>query len=455
MQPNAVSSLITFAPAVTGVAAMSSGLPRGAPHERALDALIESGLATFLVLDGSRITYVSPAFLALVGWDTSRTTRPAGLSELLGDEDSARVLAGLAGGDGRHRDLCVLRTAASEIHVALDAATVHSATGPRSVVVATDVTAWARSQERLERMAFEDALTGLANRALLHDRIELAIATARRNAGSFAVLLIDLDRFKPINDVHGHATGDLVLRETARRIQGAARAVDTVARLGGDEFVVLLGGDGGRDEAGRVVERILHAVTAPLPMPGLATGASVGLGASVGIAVYPDDGFDAEQLLARADGAMYDAKERGGNLHAFAESVRVGGRAPARLEWSARYLIGVEEIDAQHEELVSRMNALWEALPARRDRATLSLELAGITDLLESHFATEEACMVGNPHTGIAAHRADHARALETARSLAARTDDQGLVLGIRFLYDWLLSHIRSYDAELQPPRSG
>ena len=344
----------------------------------------------------------------------------------------------------RHRDICALRRAnGAEAYVAFDAATIQTTTGPRTVLLATDVTAWMRSQARLQRLAFEDALTGLANRALLHDRIEQAIATARRNAGTFAVLLIDLDRFKPINDIHGHATGDLVLRETARRLQAATRAVDTVARLGGDEFVVLLGGDGGRDEARLVVERIIQAVTAPLAVHGLR------LGVSVGIAIYPDDGSDADQLLARADGAMYDAKDRGGNRHAFADSVGVGERISARLAWSPKYMIGIEPVDKQHEELVTRMNSLWEALLARQDHATLSRGLTEMTRLLEEHFATEDAHMTAYPYAGAAAHRADHERALETVRSLAAHVDEQSLALGIRFLYDWLLSHIRSYDAEL------
>ncbi len=302
---------------------------------------------------------------------------------------------------------------------------------------------WMQTHARLQRLAFEDTLTGLANRALLHDRIEQAIATVRRNAGTFAVLLIDLDRFKPINDNHGHAAGDLVLGEVARRLQAATRAVDTVGRLGGDEFVVLLGGDGGREEAQLVVKRIMQAVTAPLAVHGLQLGVSVGIG------IYPDDGFNAEQLLARADGAMYDAKAGGGNRHAFAQSTGFSERICLRLAWSPTYMIGIEAVDKQHEELVTRMNGPWEALLARQDHASLVRGLSEMTYLLEGHFAPEDAHMAAHPCAGSAAHRADHVRALETARSLATHVDEQSLALGIRFLYDWLLSHIRSYDEEL------
>jgi diguanylate cyclase (GGDEF)-like protein/hemerythrin-like metal-binding protein len=431
-------------PAPAGVDPMVSMRARDPLLPWALDVLADSGLAAFLVLDGSSITYVSPAFLVLIGWETSKAIRPARLHELFRGPDCARFLAGLANAGERCHDICAVRRPNdSEAHLAIDAATIRTTAGPRTVLVATDVTNWMQSQARLRRLAFEDTLTGLANRALLHDRIAQAIATARRNAGSFAVLLIDLDRFKPINDTHGHATGDLVLRETARRLQAAARSVDTVARLGGDEFVVLLGGDGGRDEAQRVVKRIMQTVTAPLAMHGLR------LGVSVGISIYPDDGSNAEQLLARADGAMYDAKDRGGNRHAFAEGTGYSDRICMRLTWSPTYLIGIAALDKQHEELVTRMNTLWEALLAKHEHSSLARGLAEMTHLLEQHFATEDAHMAAHPYAGAAAHRADHERALEMARGLTTHGDGHSLALGIRFLYDWLLSHIRSYDAEL------
>jgi diguanylate cyclase (GGDEF)-like protein/hemerythrin-like metal-binding protein len=450
MSPSVAHSPITAHPVSAGVEPMVSTRARDPSPQWALDDLVGSGLAAFLVLDGSRITYVSPAFLVLVGWDTSQAIRPTSLTELISEVDCARLLAGLASAGERHRDICALRRANdSKTYLAFDAAAIQTATGPHTVLLATDVTTWMRSQSRLHRLAFKDALTGLANRALLHDRIQQAIATARRKSGTFAVLLIDLDQFKPINDNHGHATGDLVLRETARRLQAAARTIDTVARLGGDEFVVLLGGDGGRDEAQLVVKRLMQTVTAPLEAHGLR------LGISVGIAIYPDDGSNAEQLLARADGAMYEAKDRGGNRYAFAEGTGFSERICVRLAWSPTYMIGIEAIDKQHEELVTRMNSLWEALLAKQDHAALSRGLTEMTRLLERHFATEDAHMVTHPYAGSAAHRADHCRALETARGLAAHVDEQSLALGIRFLYDWLLSHIRSYDAELPRGKVG
>ena len=410
----------------------------------ALALLVDSGLAAYLVLDGSKVVYASPSPLALAGRVSSSAAAPAELGDIISVPDCQRILARLARVGDRHRDICALCGAnGAEADVAIDAATVQTAGGPRTVILVSDVSVWIKGQARLQRLAFIDTLTGLANRALLYDRIEQAIASVRRKGGSFAILLIDLDRFKPINDIHGHATGDLVLREAARRLQAAARTVDTVARLGGDEFVVLLTGVGVRKEARHVAERIIRTVTAPLAVHGLR------LGVSVGIALFPDDGSDADQLLARADGAMYDAKNRGGNRHAFADTSGASERISPRIAWSAKLRIGIEEIDRQHEDLVNRMGALWEALNAHRDRATLLLGLSEMTRELEAHFATEGAHMAAHPYDGAAAHLADHARALQTARSLAAHVDERSLALGIRFLYDWLLSHIQSYDAEL------
>jgi diguanylate cyclase (GGDEF)-like protein/hemerythrin-like metal-binding protein len=414
----------------------------------ALDLLVDSGLAAYLVLDGSKVVYASPALLALAGWASS-SAAPSDLAEIISVADCERIRGHLASAGDRHRDICALCGAnRAEADVAIDAATIQTAGGPRTVMLVSDVSVWMKGQARLQRLAFIDTLTGLANRALLYDRIEQAIAAVRRKGGSFAILLIDLDQFKPINDTHGHATGDLVLREAARRLQAAARTVDTVARLGGDEFVVLLTSVGVRTEARQVAERIIQTVTAPLAVQGLR------LGVSVGIAIFPDDGSDADQLLACADGAMYDAKNRGGNRHAFADPSGTSERISPRIAWSTQYRIGIGEIDRQHEDLVNRMGALWEALNARQDRATLLLGLSEMTRELETHFATEAAHMDAHPYAGAAAHLADHVRALQAARSLAAHVDERSLALGIRFLYDWLLSHIQSYDAELSRARS-
>jgi len=173
------------------------------------------------------------------------------------------------------------------------------------------------AEETLRRQALHDVLTGLPNRALLHDRLEQALRTADRDNTPLALLLIDLDGFKAINDTLGHHQGDLLLREVGARLRAVLRQRDTVARLGGDEFVALLPGDDGGG-ATRTARKILAALAAPI----MAEGRRFVVGASIGVTLYPAHGTDAAALLRCADAAMYAAKRAavrpGGNLAVYA-----------------------------------------------------------------------------------------------------------------------------------------
>src|SRR5262249_10919302 len=154
-----------------------------------------------------------------------------------------------------------------------------------------------------------DALTDLPNRVLLDDRLDQAIAHANRDAQQFAVMVVDLDRFKTINDSLGHHAGDTVLKEVASRLRRVVRDVDTVARVGGDEFVLIVGPNTSRGEAEEVGGRINQALAEPIHV----NEVDLHVSASIGIALYPGDGTSVERLLKRADAAMYCAKERGRN----------------------------------------------------------------------------------------------------------------------------------------------
>jgi diguanylate cyclase (GGDEF)-like protein len=168
------------------------------------------------------------------------------------------------------------------------------------------VTARLRGQvEQIEKLALYDALTGLANRRLFHDRLEQAFLGAERNGNGFALMLLDLDRFKEINDTLGHQTGDAVLEHLAARLKAVARASDTVARLGGDEFALVLQGAADSASALFVAERIRRALDEPFVVDGM----TLQLETSIGIAIVPRHGEDAEQLLKRADIALYASKE--------------------------------------------------------------------------------------------------------------------------------------------------
>lgn len=161
-------------------------------------------------------------------------------------------------------------------------------------------------QARLQHMAQYDQLTDLPNRGLLYDRLKVALAKARREQGKLSVLYIDLDKFKQVNDTLGHGIGDLLLQETAKRLQTCVRASDTVARIGGDEFVILLLDACEFAPAASVVDKIANTFNAPF----ILKGHSLTMAPSIGVALYPQDGCDERQLLEHADKAMYFAKNR-------------------------------------------------------------------------------------------------------------------------------------------------
>ena len=173
--------------------------------------------------------------------------------------------------------------------------------------LAEDVTARVDAEEQLRQAAVHDALTGLPNRNSLQARLEHAMMRVNRSGDRIALLFIDLDRFKKVNDTLGHAAGDEVLRQAAARIRACVREVDTVARLGGDEFVVLLETDVRTDTPGIIGERIRGAFGMPFDWK----GTEVRCGASVGVSLYPDHARDPATLLESADEAMYRAKTSG------------------------------------------------------------------------------------------------------------------------------------------------
>lgn len=181
------------------------------------------------------------------------------------------------------------------------------------VAVFTDITSRKQSEERLQFMANHDALTHLPNRTLLQERIEQALLRAKRSNGKLAVLFIDLDRFKVINDTLGHQAGDMLLQEAARRLKDCLRVSDTVARQGGDEFVVLVEDFTDSQYLTSVARKIMGVLSQPF----ILLNQELYISASIGISVYPEDGLDLFSLLKNADVAMYRAKESGKNTFQF------------------------------------------------------------------------------------------------------------------------------------------
>ncbi|WP_208029552.1 sensor domain-containing phosphodiesterase [Rhabdothermincola sediminis] len=223
------------------------------------------------------------------------------------------------------------------------------------LVMNTDITAVKRSEAELARQALHDPLTGLANRALFLDHLALALARCRRREERLAVLFLDLDRFKVVNDSLGHSAGDELLIVVGHRLQEVLRAGDTVARLGGDEFVVLLPDVAGGEEVVEIAERVLHALRRPVRVGAdevFPTG-------SIGIALAPgtagtDEPITAEGLLRDADAAMYRAKARGRDrFEMFDENLRTQAMARLHLESFLRRAIDLDELEVHFQPEVS------------------------------------------------------------------------------------------------------
>jgi len=173
----------------------------------------------------------------------------------------------------------------------------------------SDISERKAAEAHMHNLAHYDVLTGLPNRTLLSDRLQQAITAAKREKSHMALMFIDLDKFKPVNDTFGHHIGDLMLKEVAKRILECLRESDSAARLGGDEFVVLLPLIEAESDAVAVAEKIRYALNQPFEL----AGHSLNISSSIGVAVYPERGGDEKSLLTNADKAMYYAKEAGRN----------------------------------------------------------------------------------------------------------------------------------------------
>jgi diguanylate cyclase (GGDEF)-like protein/PAS domain S-box-containing protein len=213
----------------------------------------------------------------------------------------------------------------------------------------TDITEEKKVEDQIRHMAHHDALTELPNRVLLHDRIGQAIAQARRNRRVAALLVIDLDRFKNINDSLGHQVGDGLLRTVAERLVACVRDADTVARMGGDEFVVVLTDLKRAEDAGPIAQKILGA----LPRPVNIEDHELRVTSSIGICAYPHDGEDVETLMRNADAAMYHAKETGrNNFQFFTRQMNTAANQRLLLEKDLRLALEREEFTIDYQPQV-------------------------------------------------------------------------------------------------------
>jgi diguanylate cyclase (GGDEF)-like protein len=205
------------------------------------------------------------------------------------------------------------------------------------------------AEEKIKDLAYHDTLTALPNRLVFTDRLALAVSQAQRQGSRLAVLFLDLDHFKVINDSLGHSLGDLLLQQVAGRLTGCLRAGDTVARLGGDEFTLLLPGVQGPAESERVAGKVLDTLREPFRLE----GRELFVTASMGISLYPDDGEDADMLVRNADAAMYRAKEQGRDSHRlYAPPMNEMATERLALEGALRRALANDELVLHYQPLV-------------------------------------------------------------------------------------------------------
>lgn len=303
-------------------------------------ALIDSLTGKVEAVNAKYAKIVNRSINELVTLDWMSFTHPDDVQSDL--DNMAQLNAGEIAGFNMEKRYLLPDGTAIWINMTIAPTHVENKTQPRHLAMVEDITERKETEDKIKQLAFYDPLTKLPNRRLFQDRLAHGISVARREGKKFALLMLDLDHFKAVNDSFGHSAGDELLQQVSARILARLRQRDTVARLGGDEFVVLLEDIVRSDDAARVAGEIVAELTKPF---GLSQNNNVQIGASIGISLHPEHGDTPEILMNHADTALYQAKDAGRGCFAyFSEDLTLAARERIVLENRLRNAIEQQEL---------------------------------------------------------------------------------------------------------------
>ncbi|MFC3914374.1 diguanylate cyclase domain-containing protein [Pseudaeromonas sharmana] len=385
--------------------------------------LVEQLQESIVVVRGRHILFSNPAFTALTGFEPEALMQLDISTLFFADERDElwrRAKAQLSGLTAEQRHLFRLCNRQGQPVWVEARLREIDWEGEKAILnTLSDVTKRVEYEAEMKHLATHDPLTGLPNRELLKRRLHRSIEFARDTHQKLALLFVDLDKFKPVNDSYGHDAGDMVLKRIAQRLREALRESDLVARWGGDEFIVVLE----NVNASATVERIARKLVAVISEPiALAADLPVQLSCSIGIVVYPDHGEQIDDLINKSDQMMYKAKKQGaGSIIFFAPVIPQSGNSFFRLLWSRDLECGLAQIDEEHEALFALANQLLATIVAGRFTEQTEPCLLGLLSHAKSHFKHEISTLMKMRYPDAVRHDLIHKQLLHKAGELQAR----------------------------------
>jgi diguanylate cyclase (GGDEF)-like protein/hemerythrin-like metal-binding protein/PAS domain S-box-containing protein len=310
----------------------------------------------------------------------------------------------------------------------------------------TDITSRKAAEARAGFLAYHDRLTELPNRELFYDRLSQAISQARRKSEGIALLFLDLDGFKPVNDAFGHEAGDVALKIVAKRLQACVRSMDTVARMGGDEFAIILSALQNPLDAQVIAQKIISNIAEVIQLNATTTCV---IGVSIGIAIYPDNGTEIDVLMNAADSAMYDSKAAGKNTYTYSTIQNQERSNVAWINLDEVSRVGVAIIDEQHLNIVSMLNAINNTIKYKEPIGRLSQLLDELISFTDYHFKTEERLMSEYGYLDEIKHKNTHELLLHEVAYLKTQFMQGGELVFLQKLKDWFTIHISNSDKPL------